>query len=510
MSNQISNNNKRIAKNTLFLYFRMFFIMAVNLYTSRVVLKTLGVEDFGIYNVVGGIITMFAFINSAMASTTQRYLTFELGKGDLAGLNKVFSVSISIHALIAAIIFVLGETIGLWFLYYKMVIPAIRMDAAIWVYQLSILSSIVMIVSVPYNACIIAHEKMSAFAYISILEVVLKLGIVYVLWFVAWDKLKLYAVLMFMTQLLIRVVYGRYCGKHFLETKFQFIKDKHLFKEMLSFAGWNLWGNCASVFYTQGLNILLNMFFGPVVNAARGIAVQLQAAIMQFSVSFQTALNPQITKSYANNNVEYMHKLIYGASKYSFFLLLLLSFPLLLNMPFLLKVWLANYPDYTVPFSRLMICCTIVDAVANPLMISASATGKVRKYQSVIGGLLLCILPISYVVLRLGGNPISVFVVHLSICILAFIVRLFIVRPMIQLSLRDYFNKVVLKSGLVCFLAICFPCFLKWQMNDDAISFFTTSFVFVIIAVIMIYFVGFQKEERMFVKTKLVKVFKRI
>lgn len=484
--------------------------MAVNLYTSRVVLKTLGVEDFGIYNVVGGIITMFAFINSAMASTTQRYLTFELGKGDLAGLNKVFSVSVSIHVLIAAIIFILGETVGLWFLYHKMVIPAMRIDAAIWVYQLSILSSIVMIISVPYNACIIAHEKMSAFAYISILEVVLKLGIVYVLWFVAWDKLKLYAVLMFMTQLLIRVVYGRYCSMHFTETKYRFLREKNLFKEMLSFAGWNLWGNCASVFYTQGLNILLNMFFGPVVNAARGIAVQVQAAIMQFSVSFQTALNPQITKSYANNDMGYMHKLIYSASKYSFFLLLLLSFPILLNMPFLLRVWLSNYPDYTVSFTRLMICCTIVDAVANPLMISASATGKVRKYQSVIGGLLLCILPISYVVLRLGGNPISVFFVHLSICILAFTVRLFIVRPMIQLSLRDYCNKVVLKSGLVCFLAICFPCFLKLQMKDDAISFFTTSFVFTIIAVIMIYFVGFQKEERMFVKTKLVKVFKRI
>lgn len=506
MSSQTSDNNKRIAKNTLFLYFRMFFIMAVNLYTSRVVLKTLGVEDFGIYNVVGGIITMFAFINSAMASTTQRYLTFELGKGDLGGLNKVFCVSVSIHALIAIIIIVLGETIGLWFLFHKMVIPETRMEAAVWVYQLSILSSIVMIMSVPYNACIIAHEKMSAFAYISILEVVLKLAIVYILWFVVWDKLKLYAVLMFMTQMLIRYVYGRYCSKHFAETKFRFLKDKSLFKEMLSFAGWNLWGNCASVFYTQGLNILLNMFFGPVVNAARGIAVQLQAAIMQFSVSFQTALNPQITKSYANNNMEYMHKLIYGASKYSFFLLLLLSFPLILNMPFLLKIWLTSYPDYTVSFTRLMICCTIVDAVANPLMISASATGRVKKYQSVIGGILLCILPISYIVLRLGGNPISVFVVHLSICIIAFVVRLFVVRPMIQLSLRDYGCKVVLRSAFVCFLTILLPCLLKWQMKDDAICFFVTSILFVVIAVIMIYFVGLQNEERIFVKDKITKI----
>ena len=201
-----------------------------------------------------------------------------------------------------------------------------------------------------------------------------------------------------------------------------------------------------------------------------------------------------------------MHKLIYGASKYSFFLLLLLSFPLILNMPFLLKIWLTSYPDYTVSFTRLMICCTIVDAVANPLMISASATGRVKKYQSVIGGILLCILPISYIVLRLGGNPISVFVVHLSICIIAFVVRLFVVRPMIQLSLRDYGCKVVLRSAFVCFLPILLPCLLKWQMKDDAICFFVTSILFVVIAVIMIYFVGLQNEERIFVKDKITKI----
>ena len=505
MSTQ-SNNNKRIAKNTLLLYFRMFGIMAVSLYTSRVVLKTLGVEDFGIYNVVGGVVAMFAFINSAMASTTQRYLTFELGKNNIYALNRVFCVSMLIHIMIASIIFVLGETIGLWFFYNKMFFPAERIDAALLVYQLSILSTIVMIVSAPYNACIIAHEKMSAFAYISVLEVLIKLGIVYVLWLTPWDKLKLYAILMFLAQVLIRIIYGRYCSRNFSETKFKMVRNKSLFKEMLSFAGWNLWGNCASVFYTQGLNILLNMFFGPVVNAARGIAVQVQAAIMQFSNSFQTALNPQITKSYATNDLNYMHRLIFNASKYTFFLMLFLSVPVLLNMPFLLKIWLSEYPEYTVSFSRLMICCTIVDAVANPLMISASATGNVRKYQSLIGGILLCILPVSYLVLRLGANPMSVFIVHLAICVIAFIVRLFVVRPMISLSIVAYCKEVVLKVFLVCLISLVVPCLEYIYIDGEAYRFVITSVTSFIATLLAVYFAGLNNSEQLFVKRHIVRI----
>lgn len=290
-----TENNKRIAKNTLLLYFRMLFTMAVSLYTSRVVLNTLGVEDFGIYNVVGGVVAMFGFLNSAMSSSTQRYITFELGKNDFEQLKKVFNTSVSIHAFISVVILILAETIGLWFLYNKMTIPIERMDAALWVYQGAIASTIVLIMSVPYNATIIAHEKMSAFAYISVLEVVLKLLIVYLLLIGDFDKLKLYAVLMFSIQLIIRLIYGRYCKKHFSETKFQWTKDWKLFKEMLGFAGWNLWGNCAGIAFTQGVNILLNMFFGPAVNAARGIAVQVQNAVNQFSFNFQTALNPHTT-----------------------------------------------------------------------------------------------------------------------------------------------------------------------------------------------------------------------
>ena len=324
MSTQTSDNNKRIAKNTLLLYFRMLLMMAVSLFTSRVVLNTLGVEDFGIYSVVGGVVGMFVFINNSMSSATQRYITFALGKGDKNRLQTVFSTTLQIHSLIAVIIVLLGETVGLWFLYNKMQIPADRMDAALWVMQCSIVSMVVMIVSVPYNADVIAHEKMSAFAYISILEVVLKLAIVYLLLVFSYDKLILYAILILMIQILIRFCYSIYCNKHFEETKYKHVWDKKLFKEMTGFAGWSLFGNMAGVLFGQGLNMLLNVFFGPVVNAARAVAVQVQGAIQQFVANFQTALNPQITKTYAAGELNEMHRLMFRSARFSFYLLFFL------------------------------------------------------------------------------------------------------------------------------------------------------------------------------------------
>lgn len=492
------------------LYFRMLFMMVVSLYTSRVVLATLGVEDFGIYNVVGGIVSMFSFINSAMASSTQRYLTYELGRNDFPKLQKVFATSIYIHAAISLVIVILAETIGLWFLHNKMSIPMERMDAAMWVYQMSILSSVVMIMSVPYNATIIAHEKMSAFAYISILEVVLKLVIVYLLQIGNFDKLKLYAVLIFLIQLLIRMIYGIYCDKHFKESKLKWIWNKNLFKEMLGFAGWNLWGNCAAVAFTQGLNILLNIFFGPVLNAARGVAVQVQGAINQFSFNFQTALNPQITKSYAAGDYNYMHNLIYKSSKFTFFLLLTLSLPVILETHTILSIWLKEVPDYTVQFLRLMLCVTIIDAVANPLIISAQATGKVRLYQSVVGGILLMILPISYIVLKLGGNPVSVFMVHLCVCIVAFMVRLFIIRPMIKLSLIEYFKNVIIRCTSVLVVSLILPLLLLLSLPQSIISFLTVSFACLLSVIFSAYTIGLKPGERQFVHQKVQTLYSKI
>lgn len=503
---EFSANNKRIAKNTLLLYFRMLFMMIISLYTSRVVLNTLGVEDYGIYNVVGGVVTMFGFISGAMASSTQRFLTYELGQGNFKQLSKVFSISLMIHVLISILIIILSETVGLWFLYYKMAIPENRLDAAFWVYQFSIVSTIIMIISVPYNASIIAHERMSAFAYISILEAILKLLVVYLLLVGDFDKLKLYAFLICAVQLNIRLIYGWYCKCHFKETIFRKVWDKNLFREMLSFSGWSLWGNCAVIAFTQGLNILLNMFFGPTVNAARGIAVQVQGAINQFSTNFQTALNPQIIKSYASNDLIYMHSLIYRSSKFTFFLLLLLSLPIILETDTVLRIWLHAVPEHTVCFLRLILCISIVDAMANPFVTSVSATGNIRLYQGIIGGMLFCILPISYIVLKLGGNPASVFIVHLCICLIVFIVRLYIIRFLINLKIFDYIKQVACRCLFVGAISIISPIIIKCNLPDTIYSFFIVCVSCIISVSICIFYIGMTSSERRFIMNKLFNI----
>lgn len=485
-------------------------MLAVSLYTSRIVLNALGVEDFGIYNVVGGVVAMFGFINSAMATGTQRFITFEIGKKNRVQLQKVFCTSINIHALISILILILAETIGLWFLYHKMTIPVERINAALWVYQFSILSAIVMIMSVPYNATIIAHEKMRAFAYISVLEVILKLLVVYLLLLGDFDKLKLYAFLVFCIQLSIRFIYGFYCKRHFPETKYHFIKDKKLFKEMTYFAGWNLWGNCAAMAFTQGLNILLNIFFDPTVNAARGIAVQVQMAIAQFSGNFQMALNPQITKSYATGDYNYMHSLIFRSSKFTFFLLLFLSLPVMIETEIILTLWLNIVPDYTVTFLRLILSVTIIDAIANPLMVSAAATGRIKRYQSIIGGILLTILPVSYIALKLGGNPASVFIVHLCLCIVAFIVRLFIIRPIIKLSLRTYMVQVTLKCLGVAATSIILPLLLNNIMQDSLHRFLAVCTACALSVSCASYYLGLNCSERKFVRDKAMVVISKL
>ena len=364
-----SSNNKRIAKNTLLLYIRTLLIMLVTLYTSRVVLNTLGVTDYGVYNVVGGVVAMFGFINSSMASATQRFITFALGKGDKDNLQKVFSTALQIHVLIAALIVVLGETVGLWFMYTQMQIPADRMDAAFWVLQCSIVSAVVMIISVPYNADIIAHERMSAFAYISIIEAVLRLAIVYLLLAFSYDKLILYAFLTLAVQLLIRFCYSSYCNKHFPESKYRHVWDKFLFKEMTGFAGWGMFSSLSGILSGQGLNMLLNVFFGPVVNAARAVAVQVQNAILQFIGNFQMAINPQITKTYANGEMEDMHKLMFRSAKFTFYLLFVVSLPVLFETNFILTVWLKTVPENTVIFLRIMICVSLLYPLSTPLII---------------------------------------------------------------------------------------------------------------------------------------------
>ena len=501
-----SSANKRIAKNTLVLYVRMLFTMGISLFTSRVILQTLGVEDYGISSVVGGVISMFTFINAAMVSSTQRYLNFELVRGDANQLRSVFSTSLQIHALIALAIIVLSETVGLWFLNEKLVIPEARMTAAMWVYQCSILSCAVSIMSTPYNAVIVAHEKMSAFAYISILDVSLKLLVVYLLVVLPFDKLIILAILNLLVQLFIRYIYTIYCHRHFPESYFQFRFNKTLFKEMFGFAGWSFWGNLAAILYTQGLNMMLNIFFGPIVNAARGIAVQVQSAVQQFVGGFQTALNPQITKNYASNNLPQMHSLMFRSARFSFLLLFFLSLPVLMETNFILTLWLKTVPDDAVIFTQIMICISLIYTTANPCIIANQATGKVKIYQMVVGGILLLILPISYVVLKLGAPAYSVFIVHFCIESLAQFSRMYMLRKLIHLPLWQYMKNIYIPIVGTVVIAIILPLVVRMQVAEGWLRFLAVGFTCVLSVGASSYFIGFTKQERVFFLDKSLRL----
>lgn len=342
----------------------MILVMLVSLYTSRVILAKLGVEDYGIYNVVGGIVAMFSFLNSSMATSTQRYLTYALGKNDNELLKNVFAISLNIHIVIAIFIIILAETFGLWMLNTHLVIPPDRLMAANWVFQLSILTFSINIIQVPYNASIIAHERMNVYAYISIIEVVLKLIIVYILSLTTFDRLIFYAILVFLVQLVVRVIYQAYCRCRFVECHLRFYWDKQLYKEMFGFAGWNMFGSVAWLMRGQGLDIVLNLFFGPIVNAARGITNQVSGAVMSFISNFQVALNPQITKKYAQGEIEQMESLAYNGIKFSLLLLFIIAFPLCLNIDYVLGLWLKDVPRYT----SIFIILVIIDSIVNSFL----------------------------------------------------------------------------------------------------------------------------------------------
>ena len=510
MSNQTSDNNKRIAKNTLMLYIRMFFTMAVSLFTSRVILQTLGVTDYGINNVVGGVVAMFSFLNGAMASATQRYLNVDIATGDEEHLKVTFRTSMQIHILIALAIFVLAETVGLWFVLEKLVLPENRMTAALCVYQFSIIACMVGIISLPYNAAIIAHERMGAFAYISIMDVVLKLVIVYVLVISPFDKLITYSALFLGVNLLDRFIYNLYCKRHFPEINFSFKIDKSLFKEMSSFAGWSLWGNIAYVLFTQGLNMLLNMFFGPAVNAARGIAVQVQGIIQGFVANVQTAVNPQITKSYAQQNLHRMHKLMFTSSKFCFYLLFLLVFPFSLEANQILHVWLGVVPDHTVWFFRLIAFIMLTETLANPYIVANQATGKVKMYQAICGGLLLLIVPVSYIVLKFGGNPESVYIVHGCIAVMTQFARVYMMRNLIDLSLATYARKVVLPILYVAITAAVIPTIAYNEMPINVISFFVVCCLCVICTLSAAYVMGTTGDEKELIKEHMIAIWHKI
>lgn len=495
-------NNKRIAKNTLMLYFRMLFTMAVSLFTSRVVLNTLGVDDYGIYNVVGGVVSMFSIISGSLSAAISRFITVELAKGDADKLRKTFSASVTIQLLLSLIIVVLIESIGVWFLNAKMVIPAERMDAANWVLQFSIVTFVINLISVPYNATIIAHEKMSAFAYISILEVVCKLVIVYLLKISPIDRLVFYAILMCAVSVIIRLVYGYYCNRHFAECKFSFRFDKDLLKRMFSFAGWNFIGASSAVLRDQGGNIIINLFGGPAVNAARGIAMQVNHAIVGFSNNFMTALNPQITKFYASGEHDYMMKLIFRGARFSFYMLLFLSLPVLTNTHYILSLWLGTVPDHSVLFVQLALIFAMSESISSPLVTAMLATGKIRNYQIVVGGLQMLNLPISYVLLRIGCIPETVMMVAIGLSQCCLAARLVMLRTMIGLSARKYLREVYLNVILVTTAAAVLPILTSVILEESFLNFVIIVLISLITAAISIFYIGFNKNERDFAVTK--------
>lgn len=503
--------NKRIAKNTLLLYIRMFFMLLINLYTSRVVLSTLGIVDYGINNVVGGVITMLGFLTSSLSAASSRYITYDLGKGDMAALKKTFGNILSIHFILAAIVLVLGETLGLWFMSTQLQIPPEREIAAMWVYQFSIFSFILAIISVPYNATIIAHEKMSAFAYISIVDAILKLLIVYLLVIIPYDKLIIYAILYFCIQAFDRIVYGVYCSQHFAETHTRLRYDGKLFREIFAFAGWTMNGNLAVIGYTQGLNILLNIFFGPAVNAARGIAVQVQGVCQQFCSNFQMALNPQLTKNYAQGDLDNMHRLLVKSSKFSFYILFFIVLPLMFKAEFVLRLWLSIVPEHTVSFLRLILIVGLLYTLSNPIIVSVHATGKLKKFQLIEGTILLTIVPIAYLLLKFFGiRPEYVFVVHIAAELCTQYARLRIVLPMISMKLRDYYRFVIKPILLVVILSPWLPYIANIAVHGQWISFFVVCIICILCIFGCMYFIGCTNSERMFIKEKLSGILMKI
>ena len=510
MSTDDSANNKRIAKNTLLLYVRMLLTMLVSLYTSRVVLNALGVEDFGIYNVVGGVVAMFSILSGSLSTAISRFITFELGKGNEKRLNEIFSSAVSIQIALAIAAAIIAELIGVWFLNAQMNIPAERMIAANWVFQFSILAFGINLISIPYNACIIAHEKMSAFAYISILEIIGKLLIALLIVVSPIDKLIFYAILMCIISLIIRFVYAHYCKRHFSECTIHLVYDKQLLKEMFSFAGWNFIGSTSVVLRDQGGNIMLNLFFNTTVNAARGIANQVYNAIFSFVTNFMMALNPQITKSYATGDYEYMMKLIYKGSRFSCYLLFLLSLPILINTEYILTIWLKTVPEHSVLFVQLILIFSLSEAISKPLITAQLATGNIRNYQLVVGGLQMLNLPFAYVALKLGGPPESIFIIAIIISQSCLYSRLYMLRNMIGLSARAFIKNVYSNILLVCLVSSLMPIWISYSTENNFTNFIITSLTAVLSCGFSILFIGCNKEERIFFKHKTIALYNKV
>ena len=441
-------------------------------------------------------VAMFGILSSSLSAAISRFITFELGKGDYGKLKILFCTSVNIQIILISIITVLLESVGLWFLNYKMVIPEERLVAANWVFQFSVITFAVNLLSVPYNATIIAHEKMSAFAYISIVDAFLKLVVALIITYSPFDRLIYYGLLIMIVGIVNRVLYGLYCKKHFQETEYHFVFDKGLMKEMFEFAGWNFFGSGSSMLMKQGVNILLNVFFGVAVNAARGIAVQVDAALNAFVNNFTTALNPQIIKSYAQNDKEYMFRLLFSGAKLSYFLVLLFAMPLICETDFILTLWLKNYPPYALVFVRLTIIMTMIFVLTNTLITAMNATGNIRNYQLIVGGLGMLVFPLSWIFFYLGYPPEMAYITNIIIFIFQLVSRVLLLKKRIGMPIKQYFQEVLLRTQVVTVLVFLQAyCLLKISATQP-ISFLLVVGLGSVISLILIYYVGLSRQEK--------------
>lgn len=505
-----AENNKRIAKNTMILYLRMLCTVGISFYTSRVILSNLGVSDFGLYNVIGGLVSMFYMITSTLSAAISRFLTYELGQKDLKNLKDTFSTSINIQLLISILIIVLSETIGLWFINNKMNIVHDRIWAANWIYQFTMISFIIEMISVPYNASIIAHEKMKAFAYVTIYSVLIKLGIALILSISPIDKLIFYGILMTLMSLSTQTLYWWYCKRNFEECHYTFSINKKKFKQMFQFAGWSFFSSSSMMLCGQGVNILLNLFFGTPINAARGLAVQVDGTVKAFANNFTMAFSPQITKSYAQGDKEYTKDLVYKGSKYSFLLFFIISFPLIMETDFFLKIWLKEIPPYTSQFIQLTLAYTFIDILLKPSTTLNNATGDIKQYQILTGIAQFLVLPICYICLLLKLPPYSVLFVRIISDCIFFPPRIILNNKYIKQTFKSYSKEVLLKIIYVVLSAIiiCTPIILFIESSWYRI--FITGITSTITILISSYLFAFSKNEKKIIKAVLIKGYQKI
>lgn len=496
MDNPVSTN-RHIVKNTLMLYIRMFLIMGVTLYTSRVVLNVLGVVDYGIYNVVGGIVVMFSFLNGAMSQSTQRFLSFEMGKTQQAKLQEVFCTAMSIHIIIAVVILLLAETLGLWFLNTQMSFPQNRLAAANIVYQCSIFAFMTSILQVPYNATIIAHERMQAYAYISIVEVILKLAIAFSLSLLSSNKLSIYALMILIVTIIVNLTYRAYCTHNFPECRYRLTKNRKLMVSMSEYAAWSSLGAFAWIGKSQGCNLILNVFLGPAVNAAYGITNQVNTALNSFVQNFTTAVNPQIVKNYASEDYNRTYSLVYYGCKVSFFLMLILSVPILLTTEKILVIWLKTVPEYTVVFTRLIIVNSLFESFTYCMGTALQASGKIRTYQIIVGITILLNLPIAWFLLKLNYTPYSIFIASIIISTVTLGERLWIMKSTLEnFSVNKFISRVFIPSGIVSTCIILAYILFSSFIEISNTGFFETITLSIIVTALVVFFIGFNRNER--------------